>query len=471
MKVLDQFGNLVTDDNSNVTLALGANPGGGTLSGTLTAAASGGIATFNNLSVNKAAAGYSLSASDGGLSGASPAASPSFQPRAITWPSPSNRAATAVGHAISPAVTVQELDPFNNLVTTDNTSIVALTFAANPGSSTLLGTSSMMVSGGVATFTNLSLNHIGTGYKLAAKDGTLSGTSAAFNIVPASTTTTLTVAPSPSVFGQAVTITAAVIPQGTSAVVPAGTVTFQIDGASQKNPPTLDNTGKATFTTSGLSVGGHTYRAIYTPTADFTSTGPSNTINQAVDQAATMVVVTASPTNLLVGTAVTATATVSAVKPGAGIPFGTITFIIDKGKRVPITVPATAQVTYVMPGLGVGQHTISAIYNGNRNFIASAPAPIQTVTIVGTQATSLTASYIGPANLTTGTQFSISVTALNALGNRATNYNAAVKIQQVSVPANLVGTLSLQFNAGIATFKLSATAPEPTRWRLSQGTW
>ena len=34
VRVLDRFGNLVTGDHSNVTMAIGTNPGGGTLSGT-----------------------------------------------------------------------------------------------------------------------------------------------------------------------------------------------------------------------------------------------------------------------------------------------------------------------------------------------------------------------------------------------------------------------------------------------------
>ena len=36
-----------------VTVAIGTNAGGGTLSGTKTVAASGGVATFNTLSIDK----------------------------------------------------------------------------------------------------------------------------------------------------------------------------------------------------------------------------------------------------------------------------------------------------------------------------------------------------------------------------------------------------------------------------------
>ena len=70
VKVLDQFGNLVTSDTSNVTVAIGTNAGGGTLSGTTTVAASGGVASFSTLSIDRVGNGYTLTAADGGLTGA-----------------------------------------------------------------------------------------------------------------------------------------------------------------------------------------------------------------------------------------------------------------------------------------------------------------------------------------------------------------------------------------------------------------
>jgi hypothetical protein len=69
--VVDQFGNVVTSDNSDtVTLAIGSNPGGGTLSGTLTVTVSGGIATFSDLSIDLAGDGYTLHATTTGLTDA-----------------------------------------------------------------------------------------------------------------------------------------------------------------------------------------------------------------------------------------------------------------------------------------------------------------------------------------------------------------------------------------------------------------
>jgi hypothetical protein len=50
-----------------VTVALGSNPGGAILGGTLSANASNGVAAFSDLMLNKAAAGYTLYVSGGGL--------------------------------------------------------------------------------------------------------------------------------------------------------------------------------------------------------------------------------------------------------------------------------------------------------------------------------------------------------------------------------------------------------------------
>jgi len=57
----------VTTFAGNVTLAIGTNPVGGTLSGTTTVAASSGIATFPDLSLSVAGDGYTLLASAAGL--------------------------------------------------------------------------------------------------------------------------------------------------------------------------------------------------------------------------------------------------------------------------------------------------------------------------------------------------------------------------------------------------------------------
>jgi hypothetical protein len=68
--VVDQFGNGVTTDNTDMlTLSIGTNPSGGTLSalsGNLTVTVVNGVATFSDLSIDLAGMGYSLHATLGG---------------------------------------------------------------------------------------------------------------------------------------------------------------------------------------------------------------------------------------------------------------------------------------------------------------------------------------------------------------------------------------------------------------------
>jgi hypothetical protein len=67
VEVVDAFGNVETSDNSDtITLSLGSNPSGGTLSGTLSVTVVHGVATFSNLSIDVAGLGYTLHAAIGG---------------------------------------------------------------------------------------------------------------------------------------------------------------------------------------------------------------------------------------------------------------------------------------------------------------------------------------------------------------------------------------------------------------------
>lgn len=97
---------------------------------------------------------------------------------------PSN---STVGAVISPAVTVEELDKFGNVLTTDSSSQITVAFGTNAGSATLGGTLTETVSKGVATFSNLTVSAVGTGYTLVASEGTLSSSaSTAFNVTTSS---------------------------------------------------------------------------------------------------------------------------------------------------------------------------------------------------------------------------------------------------------------------------------------------
>jgi len=180
VQILDTGGNQDTVATSTVTLAIGANPGSGTVGGTLTVNAISGVATFSGLSIDKPGTGYTLTAKSTGLTGAT-SASFNITPLAklAFGVQPSH---TVIGNKIA-AVTVKVLDSFGNLVTTPNYA-VTLALTANPGGGTLSGTRSVTTVNGVATFTDLSLNKLGNGYTLTASSTGLTGTTSnPFNII------------------------------------------------------------------------------------------------------------------------------------------------------------------------------------------------------------------------------------------------------------------------------------------------
>jgi len=65
--VQNAAGDTVTSSTAEITIAIGANPAGGTLSGMVTRSAVNGVASFTGLSIDKAGTGYTLYATSPGL--------------------------------------------------------------------------------------------------------------------------------------------------------------------------------------------------------------------------------------------------------------------------------------------------------------------------------------------------------------------------------------------------------------------
>lgn len=70
VQIWDQYNNLVMSSTAWVTVAIGSSHGSGTLSGTESRKAINGVATFDDLSIDKAGTGYTLKASSRELSSA-----------------------------------------------------------------------------------------------------------------------------------------------------------------------------------------------------------------------------------------------------------------------------------------------------------------------------------------------------------------------------------------------------------------
>jgi hypothetical protein len=263
VEIRDQFGARLTTATGSVTVAIGTNPAGGTLSGTRTVAAVNGVATFNGLSIGQVGAGYTLTASSSGLTGATSAG---FNITAAPVPTalgfavqPSN---AGVGAAISPAVMVEIRDQFGARIATA-TNTVTLAIGTNPAGGTLAGTTAVAAVNGVATFSDLSIDRAAAGYTLAATSSGLSGaTSGAFTITAAPIATALGFAMQPSRVVAGAAITPAVQVEirdqfGARLTTATNSVTLTIGtnpgGGSLSGPTTLTAVnGVATF--SGLSI-------------------------------------------------------------------------------------------------------------------------------------------------------------------------------------------------------------------------
>ena len=195
----------------------------GTLTGApiTTIAFTGGVLSQNVTITNTGS--FTITATGTGGNSGITGTSNSFtvNPGAPTHLAYSQQPTTAqAGVSIAPPVTVQVQDANNNVVTTGtgSTASVGIAILTNPGSGTLSGTTPVNAVAGVATFSDLSINKIGTGYTLQATSSGLTGvTSNAFNITPAAASKLVFgVQPSTTTAGQ--TISPAVTVQGCTEV-------------------------------------------------------------------------------------------------------------------------------------------------------------------------------------------------------------------------------------------------------------
>ena len=191
--IQDIFGNTVTtgtDSTQNVTLSQSAGPATA-LNGTSTLGAIAGVATWTgaqSLDFELAGAGYVL---DADIS--SPAVSDTSAAFVITHDTPdhltwsTNPSSGSAGTNLQPVVEIRDI--YENLIDSDNSSIITLSLQTDPSAgATLSGDVDLTVSGGVATWAAgqaMFLDLVGTGYVLQASDGTRTANSSAFNVTHA----------------------------------------------------------------------------------------------------------------------------------------------------------------------------------------------------------------------------------------------------------------------------------------------
>lgn len=462
----DAGGNTVTGFTGNVTVAIGTNPGSGTLSGTLTKAAVAGVATFSNLSIDKAAVAYTLTATSGGVpqvASGTFSITPAAAAKLSFTVQPVN---TAAGSAITPAVKVTALDQFDNLATSFTGNVTAA-IGTNPNSGTLSGTVTIAAAAGIATFSTLSIDSAGTGYTLTATAASLTdATSSTFNIVPgAATHLVFTVQPSTATAGAgiapAVKVTAL---DAKGNIATAYTANVVVAIGTNPGAGTLSGTasvaavaGIATF--PGLNINKSGIGYTLTTTSGALTGATSNTFN-IIAGAATQLVFTVSPVNTAAGASVT-----PAIKVAAQDALGNVDLTYTANVTLAIgtnagggTLTGGGPVAAAAGVATFGATSIDKVGIGYTLTAASGALTGATSTafnIFANTATHLIV-FVQPVNTVAGVAIApaVVVQALDGSNNIATGFTGGITVAIGTNPSggNLSGTTLVTAVAGVATF-------------------
>src|SRR5262249_45879150 len=238
--------------------------------------------------------------------------------------------------------------------------------------------------------------------------GVLLNTSAP--VANAATTTTLSTSTATAVFGQIETLTATVTsPAGT----PIGTVFFRDRDTLLGSAP-LDPTGRATLPTS-LFVGTHALTASFFGTTGFANS-TSASVAVTVSRAATTLTLGSSVNPAVTGQAVTFTARVAAVAPGAGTPTGTVTFRDGSAILGTVAVGTGGTATFTTSCAATGGHTITAVYSGDPIFVGSSQAITEQVNAAPTRKASTTSLFASANPVVVGQAVTFTATVRDLTG-------------------------------------------------------
>ena len=385
--IRDALGQTVTSATNSVTIALGSNPGGGTLSGTRTVNAVNGVATFSNLSINRAGAGYTLVASASGLTDATSNTFNVSGGSASTIAANSSVAATTTaGATVSPAPSVRVSDANGNPIAG-----VTVTFTVGASGGTLTGGTAVTNSDGIATVGSWTIGSTaGTVYELRATASGLTGSPVIFSTTAASGSASrlaiVTQPGTPVQNGGAFNpqpvvrlVDAAGNPVNTSGIAVTASVTGNPAGVSLTNATASTTNGVATF--SGLTISGPagSYTLVFSSAGLTAVTSASVTVTAGPPSNATSEV-TVAPTSVKTGSAVNATLT---AKDASGSPIAgaTVTFSSSlQGALGTAVTNAAGQAVRSFTGTTVGTHTISAQITSGAPAFPSAETTTLTVT-------------------------------------------------------------------------------------------
>ena len=207
------------------------------------------------------------------------------------------------------------------------------------------------------------------------------------------TQTTVTSSSPTLTYGQGVTLTATVAPDGTASATPTGTVTFY---DYQSNPigtvaaSTTGGTTTATLEIASLMGGRHAITASYDGDPTFASSTSDQPVDVDVVEAPTIVSLVGSADPIVLGQAVGFTATISSSAAGES---GTVQFA-DGGVPIGSGSVSGGQATFETGSLPLGPHSITAVYEGDDDFVGSSSTDTVALTVdQDSTSTELTADH------------------------------------------------------------------------------
>ena len=473
--VRDSVGNTATSSTTSVTLAItsGTGTSGAVLGGTLTVAAVSGIATFDNLSVDKVG-NYTLTASAVGRTSATSGTFAIRAGAAAKLAFAVQPTDVATGSSITPAVQVTVQDAQGNTVTASTVSVtLAITGGTGTGGAALGGTLTVAAVNGVATFSTLTVDRVGTGYTLTVTaTGLTNATSTAFTVTPGvPTKLAFSVQPTAVAAGAAIAPTVQVTiqdAQGNTVTAATTNVTLAITSETGTTGAVLGGTLTQAAVSGVATFGNLTIDKVgtgYTLTATATSLTSATSSTFAVTPgAAAKLAFNVQPTNVVAGSSITPAVQV-AVQDAQGNTVtsstASVTVAISSGTgktganlRGANTFAATAGIA-TFPGLSIDSagtgYTLTATASGLTSAVSTA------LTVTAGAATRVGfAVQPGMVNASMAMVPAVQVAVLDSLGNRVTSSTATVTLAITAGTgtsgAVLGGTLSGAAMSGLASF-------------------
>ena len=194
------------------------------------------------------------------------------------------------------------------------------------------------------------------------------------------TTTTVTSSSSTALYGQPLTLTAAV--SGSEASENGENVEFY-DGQTDLGGAALSS-GSASITLSTLSPGLNSITAVYGGDTTY-GASTSAPFNQTVLLTGTTTSLAASTTTPVYGQPVTFSVTVGNLGAGSGTPSGDVEFYDGTTDIGSASLDDSGDASLTVSTLTAGSHSITAVYQGDGNFSASTTLPLSLpVTAVAT---------------------------------------------------------------------------------------